>query len=103
MNMLTILLQSQPGQNNGNMMIWMIIFFVLIWLLMMRPQQKKAKEERKFRESLKPGDRVVFSGGIYGKVSEVSNTTVDVEVSNGVILTVEKSMIQPVSDNNNAR
>ena len=101
--MLTILLQAQPGQGGGNMLIWMIVFFVLIWLLMMRPQQKKAKEERKFREGLKAGDRVVFSGGIYGKVHEVGNTTVDVEVSNGVILTVEKSMIQPAADNSNAR
>jgi len=103
MNMLTILLQAQPAQGGGSMLIWMIVFFVLIWLLMMRPQQKKAKEERKFREGLKSGDRVVFSGGIYGKVHEVSDTTVDVEVSNGVILTVEKSMIQPAPENNNAR
>lgn len=105
MNYLTILLQAQPGQggSGSSMLIWMIVFFILIWLLMMRPQQKKAKEERKFRESLKEGDRVVFSGGIYGKVHSVGDTTVDVEVSNGVIMTVEKSMIQPAADNNNAR
>ena len=96
--MLTILLQAQPGQGGGNMLIWMIVFFVLIWLLMMRPQQKKAKEERKFREGLKAGDRVVFSGGIYGKVHEVSDHTVDVEVSNGVVMTVEKAMIQPAPE-----
>lgn len=101
--MFTNLLQAQPGQGGSQMLIWMIVFFVLIWLLMMRPQQKKAKEERKFREGLKAGDRVVFSGGIYGKVHEVGDTTVDVEVSNGVVLTVEKSMIQPAADNNNAR
>ena len=63
----------------------------------MRPQQKRAKEERKFREQLKKGDRVTFSGGIYGKIHEVGETTVEVEVSNGVILTVEKSMIQPAA------
>lgn len=87
---------AQRSQGSGSsMLIWMIVFFVIIWLLMMRPQQKKAKEERQFRESLKEGDRVVFSGGIYGKVHAVGATTVDVEVSNGVVLTVEKSMIQP--------
>lgn len=80
------------------MLIWMIVFFVLIWLLMMRPQQKKQKEERKFREGLKPGDRVTFSGGIYGKVHEVGTTTVFVEVSNGVVVEVEKSMIQPAPE-----
>ena len=82
------------------MLIWMIVFFVLIWLLMFRPQQKKAKEERKFRDELKSGDRVVLSSGIYGKVQEVSDTTVAVEVTNGVVLTVEKSMIMPLPETN---
>lgn len=82
------------------MLIWMIVFFVLIWLLMFRPQQKKAKEERKFRDELKSGDRVVLSSGIYGKVQGVSDTTVAVEVTNGVVLTVEKSMIMPLPETN---
>lgn len=108
MKLIALLLDAAPAaqqapNGGGSMLIWMIVFFVVIWLLMMRPQQKKAKEERKFRESLQPGDRVVFSGGIYGKVHEVGTTTVDVEVSNGVILTVEKSMIQPASTNGNGR
>lgn len=89
------------AQNGGgSMLIWMIVFFVLIWLLMFRPQQKKAKEERKFRDELKSGDRVVLSSGIYGKVQEVSDTTVAVEVTNGVVLTVEKSMIMPLPETN---
>ena len=76
----------------------LLLIIVVFWLFMIRPQSKKAKEERKFREGLKKGDRVVFSGGIYGKVHEVEAATVEVEVSNGVILTVEKSMIQPAPE-----
>ena len=76
-------------------MILMIGLLVLMWVLMMRPQRKKEKEEQKFRNELKKGDRVLFSGGIYGKVHSVDATTVEVEVSNGVIMTVEKSMVQP--------
>lgn len=79
-------------------MILMIGLLVLMWVLMMRPQRKKEKEERLFREKLQKGDRVVFSGGIYGKVDSVDTHTVDVEVSNGVIMTVEKSMIQPAPE-----
>ena len=82
----------------GGGLIWIILIFVVMWFLMMRPQRKKEKEERKFRESLQKGDRVIFSGGIYGKVHEVGSTTVDVEVSGGVILTVEKNMIQPAPE-----
>lgn len=82
-------------------MILMIGLLVLMWVLMMRPQRKKEKEERLFREQLKQGDRVVFSGGIYGKVHSVDTHTVDVEVSSGVIVTVEKGMIQPAPEAKN--
>ena len=82
-------------------MILMIGLLVLMWVLMMRPQRKKEKEERMFREQLQKGDRVVFSGGIYGKVHSVDTHTVEVEVSNGVIMTVEKGMIQPAPEAKN--
>ena len=78
------------------MLIWLILIFVVMWLLMIRPQQKQAKKEREFRAGLKKGDRVSFSGGIYGKVHEVAEHTVDVEISNGVVVTVEKSMVLPL-------
>ncbi len=94
-----ILLQAQQGgAGGGSMWIWMIVILVVMWILMMRPQRKKEKEEQQFRNSLKKGDRVVFSGGIYGKVHAVDTHTVEVEVSNGVIMTVEKSMIQPAPE-----
>ena len=96
MNTLILLLQAQGG--GGSMLIWLILIFVVMWLLMVRPQQKQAKKEREFREGLKKGDRVSFSGGIYGKVHEVADHTIDVEISNGVIVTVEKSMVQPIPE-----
>ena len=86
---------AQPG---GNTWIWMIVILVIMWILMMRPQRKKEKEEQKFRNELKKGDRVLFSGGIYGKVHAVADHTVEVEVTNSVIVTVEKSMIQPAPE-----
>lgn len=106
MNILYILLDAAPaagGNHMGGGGLWMIILlFVVMWLLMIRPQNKKAKEEAKMREQLKKGDRVTFSGGIYGKVHSVDATTVEVEISNGVIITVEKSYIQAVTNDNNA-
>lgn len=101
MNSLLVLLQDAPQAKGMGMSIWLMIgMLVLLWILMMRPQRKKAKEEQKFREGLQKGDRVVFSGGIYGKVHsvEAESPTIEVEVSNGVILTVEKSMIQPAPE-----
>ena len=100
MNTLSILLQAQGG-GGGSMLIWLILIFVVMWLLMVRPQQKQAKKEREFREGLKKGDRVSFSGGIYGKVHEIAEHTIDVEIANGVIVTVEKSMVQPLPEQSN--
>ena len=101
MNQMFILLDAQQGANPGGglgMMLPLILIMVVMYFLMMRPQKKKEKEERKFRENLKEGDRVVFSGGIYGKVRSVGSYTVEVEVSNGVVMEVEKGMIQPAPE-----
>ncbi|MCR4812355.1 MAG: preprotein translocase subunit YajC [Bacteroidales bacterium] len=99
MNSLLILLQATGQPKGMGTSLWLMIgMIVLLWIVMMRPQRKKAKEEQKFRAGLQKGDRVVFSGGIYGKVHSVEENTVDVEVSNGVVLTVEKAMIQPAPE-----
>lgn len=100
MNTMSVLLEAQGGQGGGSMLLWLVLIFVVMWLLMVRPQQKQAKKEREFRSALKKGDRVSFSGGIYGKVHEVAEHTIDVEIANGVVVTVEKSMIQPVPEQN---
>ena len=88
---------ATPG-GSSSMLIWLILIFVVMWLLMIRPQQKQAKKERQFREGLKKGDRVSFGGGIYGKVHEVADHTIDIEISNGVVVTVEKSVVQPIPE-----
>ena len=100
MKFLTLFLQAaganaQAGSSMG-FLLMIVLIFVVMWLFMIRPQQKQAKKEREFRAGLKKGDRVSFSGGIYGKVHEVAEHTVDVEISNGVVVTVEKSMVQPL-------
>lgn len=76
----------------------MIVILVVMWILMLGPQRKREKKEQQFRKELKKGDQVLFSGGIYGKVHNVEDHTVDVEISNGVVVTVEKSMIQPLPE-----
>ena len=98
MTLINILLQAQGGQGGGSMLWMLIAIFVIMYLLMIRPQQKQAKKEKQFREGLKKGDRVSFSGGIYGKLQEVSEHTVDIEISNGVVVTVEKTMVQPIPE-----
>lgn len=78
-------------------MLLMVLIFVVFYFFMIRPQQKKQKAQRKFRENLKPGDRVITIGGVQGKVLEVSDTTVLVS-SEGTKLRFSKAAIQQSSE-----
>ena len=62
-------------QNEGNPLIFFVLVFAVFWFFMIRPQVKKQKQERKFRQELKKGNKVVTNGGIFGKVSEISEAT----------------------------
>ena len=62
----------------------LILMFVIFYFLLIRPQQKRTKEHREMINQLKKGDRIVTSGGIHGRVTAVSDTTVTVEISDRV-------------------
>ncbi|MGC9331577.1 MAG: preprotein translocase subunit YajC [Bacteroidales bacterium] len=63
---------------------------------MIRPQMKRQKEMRKFRENLQKGDKVVTTGGIHGKIKNIKETTIDIEVADDIVITVEKIAVNPV-------
>lgn len=91
-----ILFQAATGQQ-GNNPYQSLIFFAAIILIfyffMIRPQMKKQKEQKTYRASLAKGDKVITSGGIYGKVAEVKDTTVLVEIAPDIRIKVDKSSI----------
>ena len=60
---------------------------------MIRPQQKKAKEEKKFREALNKGDKIVTIGGIHGKIVEVRDAAFIIETEGGGKLKIEKNAV----------
>jgi len=60
---------------------------------MIRPQLKKAKDQKKFRENIKVGDRVVTIGGIHAKIVEIQETTMIIMVEGGVKLKIEKNAV----------
>ena len=95
MNTLFLLLQAAEGGKESGWMSLLPLFLILIvfYFFFIRPQTKKTKEQKKFREALKKGDKVVTIGGIHGKVAEVKETTVILEVGNQVKMTVEKSAL----------
>jgi preprotein translocase subunit YajC len=72
----------------------LILMFVLLYFLLMRPQMKRAKEHRQMVAGLQKGDEVVTSGGTLGKVTNVGDSYVKVEIAPSVEITVQKPAIQ---------
>jgi preprotein translocase subunit YajC len=91
----TILLQAaQGGGGGGSMQILMLVGIVAIfYFFMIRPQQRRNKEQTKFRNELQKGQKIVTIGGLHGKIVEVQEKTVTVEVSENIRLKFEKSAI----------
>jgi preprotein translocase subunit YajC len=72
---------------------FMLVMVAVLYLLLIRPQQKRAKEQRAMMEALKSGDEVVTSGGVLGRIAEVGDVFVTVEIADGVRIQVQKHMI----------
>lgn len=88
--------QQAGGATSGGglqMLIFMGLFFVVFYFLLIRPQNKRAKEHRTMLAALAVGNEVVTTGGILGKVTEVSDSFVALEIASGVIIKVQRNQI----------
>ena len=89
------------GQSNALLtFLPLLLVFVVFYFFMIRPQMKKQKEMTNYRNSLKKGDKVVTTGGIYGKIYEVKDNYVMLEVGGDLRLKVDKSALikDPTTD-----
>lgn len=89
----TILLQS-AGSSWANILM-IVALIAVFYFMMIRPQQKRQNEIKKFREGLKINDSVVTAGGIYGKIKGIDDTTFNIEIAQGVRITVDKGSVYP--------
>lgn len=90
-----ILLQSESGGGGFSGMIMIIAMIVIFYFFMIRPQSKKQKELKKAREAMQKGDNVVTAGGIHGKIKEINDNTILMEVAPGVSLKIDKASVFP--------
>jgi preprotein translocase subunit YajC len=96
--LMNVLLMAPPqggGSQGGGIanLVFLLLIVVVFYFFMIRPQMKRQKELKKFRESLQKGDKVVTTGGIYGKVVEIKESVVVVEVDNDVKLKIDKAAV----------
>ncbi|MCK5730648.1 MAG: preprotein translocase subunit YajC [Draconibacterium sp.] len=101
--MLSIILMMQPqGEEGANPLMSflpLLLIVVVFYFFMIRPQMKRQKETRKFREGLAKNDKVVTTGGIYGKITEIKETTIILEIAKDVQIKVDKNgIVKDMSD-----
>ena len=87
-----ILLQASGVGNMGSLLLFGGIA-VIFYFFMIRPQQKKQKDQKKFINEIKKGDHIVTIGGAHGKIMEMDEETVTVDVEKGARIKFERSAI----------
>lgn len=85
---------SQPGMLTG--LLFPVAMIVVFYFLLIRPQSKRAKEHKTMLAALEVGSEVATSGGILGKVTEVGEQFVSVEIAPGVIVKTQRHTISQV-------
>ncbi len=93
MSTLLFVLAQQQQQSMLGMFLPLVLIIVVFYFFMIRPQMKRQKETQKFRDALQRGDKVVTSGGIYGRIDEIKEQIIILEVAPGIKLKVDKSVV----------
>ena len=91
---------AAPAQQSGfGMMVPMLLILAIFYFMMIRPQQRKEKERRKQIEELRAGARILFAGGLIGRITEARESTFKVEVADGVEIEIARgAVIRPLKD-----
>ncbi len=73
-----------------------VLLLVVFYFLLIRPQNKRAKEQKEMLSKVAPGDEVATTGGILGKVVDVGEQFLTLEIANGVSIKLQKSQVAQV-------
>ena len=92
---MNILLEAAGGVQAilGSPLFMFVIIIAIMYFMMIRPQRKRQKEIENFRRGLRAGQDIITSGGIYGKIKNIDDTPVTIEVCNNVTIRVDKNSV----------
>ena len=85
--------EAKGGPSAFVSMMPIILLFVVFYFLLIRPQQKKAKEHKEMLSKLEKGDNVMTNGGIFGKITGVTENAYNIEIANNTTIKVAKEFI----------
>jgi preprotein translocase subunit YajC len=86
---------AAAGQQGSGLMgmLPLVLIMVLFYFMLIRPQTKRAKEHKNMVESLAKGDEIVTNGGLLGRVNDVGESFLHVEIANGVDVKIQKQSV----------
>ena len=79
----------------------LILIFAVFYILIIRPQQKKMAEQEKMIKALQRGDRIITSGGIYGKITKLEDDVLTIEIADGVNIKMVRAQVQGLAAKTN--
>lgn len=93
-NLLFVLLMApKEGQSPLTSLLPLVLIIFVFYFFMIRPQMKRQKDLKTYRESLRKGDKVITTGGIYGKIVDIKDQVIVVEIADKIRIKVDKSAI----------
>jgi preprotein translocase subunit YajC len=87
---------AAPGGDPMTGMLFFVGMIVIFYFLLIRPQQKRAKEHRKMVEAIGKGDEIVTNGGVLGKIIEVGEQYLTIEIADGVNIKLQRGAVATV-------
>ncbi len=87
------LMPQSPDKSPVPSFVFLLLIIVVFYFFMIRPQMKRQKDLKTYREGLNKGDKVVTTGGIYGKVTDIKEQTVTMEIADNVRIKIDKNAI----------
>lgn len=88
---------QSAGAPQGNPMIsigMMVVMFIVFYFLLIRPQQKRQKQHKEMVSSIAKGDEVVTMGGLLGKVVDINDNFMTLEIAKGTQVKVQRNLVQ---------
>jgi len=103
----TVATEVQPAEGAGTaaprqqqsgfgMMVPMLLILAIFYFMMIRPQQRKERERRKMIEELRAGAKIVFAGGLMGRIVEATEKTFKVEIATGTVIEIDRGSVSGV-------
>jgi preprotein translocase subunit YajC len=103
MKLAFITLQAAAGGGDWSFLIMMVAIFSNMYFFMIRPQNKKQKEIATFRQNLQVGQEVITAGGILGKVKEIEDHIIVLEIAQNVKIRIDRNSIYADAASNQAQ